>query len=144
MHRKRVVSWSVAGALVVALGVVAVEGEWIPGPRPFFPQGSGVLTYVDGNSSIPPDTTSGLSVRALLITRDSAYVEVALESGGGAVGTLHVGETATFAGVTITLCDTWVNKWAYLGLSRDKGGTVTNASRAYYVQSTDGSVPECP
>lgn len=144
MQRKRVVWWSVAGAAAVALGVVAVAGEWIPGPKPSFPEGSGVLTYVDRNSSIPPDTSSGFAVRADEITGDSAHVHVFLEAGGGGRGTLRMGDSANLGGVTITLCDTWVNKWAYLGLSTEAGSSRTNASRIYYVQSTDGSVPRCP
>ena len=141
--RRRVVWCSVAGAVVIALGIVAVQGEWIPGPKPSFPEGSGVRTYAD-QDSLPPQYESGFAVTAGEITRRSAYFHVHVEGGNGAIGKLRVGETATFAGVTITLCDTWVNKWAYLDVSHDMGGTRANASRVYYVQSTDGSIPKCP
>jgi len=142
-RRRRVVWWSVAGAAVVALGVVAVVGEWIPGPKPSFPEGSGVRTYVD-EDSLPPTYESGVAVTAGPIRRDSAYFFVYVERGDDMGASLRVGGTTTLGGVTITLCDTWVNKWAYLDLSTQSGGTLTNASRVYYVQSTDGSVPECP
>jgi len=141
--RRRVVWCSVAGAVVIALSIVAVQGEWIPGPKPSFPDGSGVKTYVD-EYTYPPPYGPGVEVRAALISRDSAYLDVYNGDRESEGGWVRVGHTATFAGVTITLCDTWVNKWAYLDLSTSSGGSVTNASRVYYVQSTDGSVPECP
>lgn len=142
-RRKHVVWCSVAGAVVIALGIVAVQGEWIPGPKPSFPEGSGVRTYAD-QDSLPPQYESGFAVTAGPITRHWTYFHVHVEGGNGAIGKLRVGETTTLAGVTITLCDTWVNKWAYLSLSTESGGSVTNASRVYYVQSTDGSIPKCP
>src|SRR5665647_3009143 len=104
--RKRLVRWSVAGVVLVALGVVAVEGEWIPGPKPSFPEGSGVRVYVS-EDSLPPEYESGVSVTAYAIKRDSAHFIAGPENGGGDSRTLRVGETADFAGVTITLCDTW-------------------------------------
>ena len=143
MRRRRVVWWSVVAVTLGVLGVFAAMGGWIPGPKPSFPEGSGVRTYVNDNS-LPPGGESGFEVRASSITRDSAHFHVYVREGDDGRGTLRVGETATLAGVTIALCDTWVNKWAYVNLSGRIGGQRANASRVYYVQSTDGSTPRCP
>ena len=143
MRRKTGVWWGVAIVTLGCLGVFWAFEGWIPLPKPSFPEGAGVRTYAD-QDSLPPQYESGFAVTAGEITRRSAYFHVHVEGGNGAIGKLRVGETATFAGVTITLCDTWVNKWAYLDVSHDMGGTRANASRVYYVQSTDGSIPKCP
>jgi hypothetical protein len=142
MSRKVMVRWGVAGLALVALGVYAVVGEWIPGSKPTRPGGSWEIAYDNWNATEPE--SGELLVGG--IHRDSAIFEVYLGYDNWEHVTVRVGETATLADTTITLCDTWVNRWAYLDWPwhYETGGSATNPSRAYYVRSLDGTTPRCP
>jgi len=142
VNRKRIVRWSAVGVAVVALGAYVEVGEWIPGPKPTHPSGSWLVVDED-HSSIEPDYGE---ISVYSVRRDSAKFEIYLGHSNWESASVRVGETATLAGVTITLCDTWVNRWAYIGegWSGETGGVITNGSRAYYVQSHDGTTPVCP
>jgi hypothetical protein len=143
MNRGRMVRWGVAGLAVVGLGAYAVVGEWIPGPQPTRPNGS--WEVVDDNwNATEPEWGTELLVGG--IHRDSASFSVYLGHNNWEHVSVRVGDTATLAGMTITLCDTWVNRWAYLEWPwhYETGGSATNGSRAYYVRSMDGTTPTCP
>ncbi len=148
MSRKSKVRLRIAaGAVVVGALLSFLGSRFIAGPKPWFPENSGVLTGID-HGPIPPTYDDGdPAVAVVSVGRDSVwfYAEGARTSRVQSVH-IRVGESAALDGVTITLCARWFNPWAEMGgaLTGASGNPPSNPSMAYYVTSYDGSVPTCP
>ena len=145
--------WGAGAAAAVATGVLVWlpgstyspdPGPWYhPGPKPIFPEGSGVLSGTE-HGPIPPTFDDGDPAVAVVgVGSDSAWFYA---EGDPYVQSadIRVGESAALDGVTITLCDVWYDGRPERGGDNEVGAPLEFPSTAYYVTSYDGSTPVCP
>lgn len=134
-------------SLVVALLIVAAGAYWYlfarTLPTPTYAPDAGVIEVIGG--PVPNGTvgTTGVTVEPMAISAGGAELKLSHSQSGWESVTLRIGQSASLGDFTLTLCNTWVNPRMRPPWDTTVGSS-EYSNRAYFVYSTDGTMPICP